>query len=231
LVNPSGGLVGGDRLAIDLSIGAEAHALISTPSANRVYRSLSREAVQKVTIAVADGGILEWMPEHTIPFAGSRFRQSIDVTLGAGATLVLWDAVASGRIAHGERWRFTSLNNSIRMTMPSQATIREHYALAPGERPGGIGRIEEWDYLGSLFIVGDGMPGPLCDSLEIALAGILEKHRDRCVLGGVSQPAAPGVVVKLVARSAPAMHQVLMELWAAVRDVLWQMPPASLRKY
>jgi urease accessory protein len=75
------------------------------------------------------------------------------------------------------------------------------------------------------------MPGPLCDSLETELADILDKHRDRCVLGGVSQPAAPGVVVKLIARSAPAMTQVLMELWAAVRDVLWQMPPATLRKY
>jgi urease accessory protein len=231
LVNPSGGLVGGDQLAIDLSIGTGAHALISTPSANRVYRSLSQEAVQEVRISVAKEGILEWMPEHTIPFAGSRFRQNIDVRLGAGATLVLWDAVASGRIAHGERWRFTSLNNSIRVTMPSQATIREHYALAPGEETGGIGRVEDWDYLGSLFVVGDAVPEPLYDSLETALADILDKHRDRCVLGGASQPAVPGVVVKLVARSAPAMTQVLMELWAAVRDVLWQMPPACLRKY
>jgi urease accessory protein len=70
----------------------------------------------------------------------------------------------------------------------------------------------------------------LCDSLETELADILDKHYGR-VLGGVSQPAAPGVVVKLIARSAPAMTQVLMELWAAVRDVLWQMPPATLRKY
>jgi urease accessory protein len=231
LVNPSGGLVGGDQLGVDLSIGTGAHALISTPSANRVYRSLSREAVQEVRISVAEEGILEWMPEHTIPFAGSRFRQTIDVRLGAGAVLVLWDAVASGRIAHGERWRFTSLNNSIRITMPSQATIREHYALAPGENPGGSGRGEEWDYLGSLFVIGDGLSAPLCNSLETVLANILDKHRDRCVLGGASQPAVPGVVVKLVARSAPAMAQVLIELWEAVRDILWQMPPASLRKY
>ncbi|HET7910152.1 MAG TPA: hypothetical protein VFL19_05545, partial [Nitrospira sp.] len=69
------------------------------------------------------------------------------------------------------------------------------------------------------------------DSLETALADILDRHGDRDVLGGVSQPAAPGVVVKLVAQSAPVMTQVLNELWAAVRDALWHLPGVSLRKY
>src|SRR5262252_8273455 len=131
LVNPSGGLVGGDHLTIDLSVGPNAHALISSPSANRVYRSLSKEAVHEVHITVESGGILEWLPEHTIPFAGSRFRQTIDHKLAAGATLILWDAVASGRIAHGERWKFSSLDNNIRITMPSHPAVQEHYALAP----------------------------------------------------------------------------------------------------
>ena len=230
LVNPSGGLVGGDHLSIDLSIGRKAHVLISTPSANRVYRSLAREAGQDVTIKVAEEGILEWMPEHTIPFAGSRFRQSIDVSLGTGATLVLWDAVASGRIAHGERWRFSSLDNNIRITMPSHPAVQEHYGLAPASARG-IGTMHEWDYVGSLFVVGNALSPALRNSLETALADILDKHGDRGMLGGVSQPASPGVVVKLVARSAPVMTQVLSELWAAVRGALWHMPAASLRKY
>jgi urease accessory protein len=60
---------------------------------------------------------------------------------------------------------------------------------------------------------------------------ILERSREQSVLGGVSQPAIPGLVVKLVASSAPVMTDVLMEMWAAVRGLLWQMPPAALRKY
>jgi urease accessory protein len=171
------------------------------------------------------------MPEHTIPFAGSRFRQEIDVQLRAGATLVLWDAIASGRIAHGERWRFRSLQNHIRVTMPSQATVCERYVLAPSKTNGGVGLADAWDYVGSLFIIGDAIPADRCASLESTLAEILDKHGDRGVLGGVSQPSVPGVVVKLVARSAPVMTRVVMELWAAVRQVLWQMPPAFLRKY
>jgi urease accessory protein len=230
LVNPSGGLVGGDHLSIALSVGPEAHVLISTPSANRVYRSLLKESVQEINIAVGSGGILEWVPEHTIPFAGSRFRQTINVKLAAGATLVLWDAVASGRIAHGERWKFTTLENEICITTASHASVKEHYALVSADKQGGIGLAEEWDYVGSLFVIGDKIAASAWASLELVLAEVLEHHAGQ-VLGGVSQPAAPGLVAKLVAKSAPVLTVALSELWGAVRRALWSLPPATLRKY
>lgn len=230
LVNPSGGLVGGDQLSIDLTVRPKAHAMVSTPSANRVYRSPVDEAVQIVNLRVEAGGILEWVPEHTIPFAGSRYRQSIDVRLGPGATLLLWDAVASGRIARGERWQFATLENEIRVTTASGASVREHYALTSSDKADGIGLAREWDYVGSLFLLGDAIEPALVASLETVLATILEDHAED-VLGGVSQPAAPGLVVKLMARSAPSMIHVLNEMWGAIRDALWRLPPASLRKY
>ena len=230
LVNPSGGLVGGDHLSIDLSIGPKAHALISSPSANRVYRSLSKDAVQEVHITVEPGGILEWVPEHTIPFAGSRFLQTIGVKLATGATLILWDAIASGRIARGERWKCATLENQIRITTASGAAVSEHYALTPDDKQGGVGLAEAWDYVGSLFVIGDAVDNTTWTSLDNTLAGILETQSEQ-VLGGVSQPAVPGLVVKLVAKTAPALTAVLNELWAAVRQALWKLPPAILRKY
>ena len=229
LVNPSGGLVEGDQLTIDLTVGSKAHVLISTPSANKVYRSLSQTSVQDIQISVGPEGILEWLPEHTIPFAGSRFRQIIDVKLAPGATLLLWDAVASGRIASGERWAFTSLENRIRIKTASSETVSEHYAFVPSTRSV-AGLAEEWDYVGSLFIIGDAMGAGVRDSLETVLADILEK-RHGAILGAVSQPAAPGLVVKLLARSAPLLADISTELWGATRRTLWNLPPVNLRKY
>jgi urease accessory protein len=230
LVNPSGGLVGGDRLSIDLTVGPKAHVMISTPSANRVYRSLSKTSVQEVKIDVGSGGILEWIPEHTIPFAGSRFRQTLDVDLAVGATLILWDGIASGRIARGERWGFTSLENRIRITTASGASVGEHYVLMPVDNSSGIGLAKDWDYVASLFMIGEGVEAGVWTTLEPTLAEILEMSQGQ-VLGGVSRPAVPGLVVKLVARSAPAMTTMLNTLWAAVRKELWGLPVLNLRKY
>src|SRR5437660_423157 len=44
VLNPTGGLVGGDRLAIDAVVGAAAHGCLTTPSATKVYRTTGAAA-------------------------------------------------------------------------------------------------------------------------------------------------------------------------------------------
>lgn len=232
LLNPSGGLVGGDRLSIDMSLGPQAHVIISTPSANRVYRSFSEasHSVQTIRIAVGAGAILEWVPEHTIPFAGSRFRQAINISLAPGATVLLWDAIASGRMAQGERWAFASLDNEITIATASGASLIERYSLDCEHVSNAVGMAEAWNYVGSLYIVSDGTTSDVWKSLEARLVEILDQ-KPGDVLGGVSLPAVPGLAVKLLARSGPVLAATLESLWAAVRQSLWGFSPAILRKY
>ena len=230
LLNPSGGLVGGDHLSIDLRLDAGAHVLISAPSANRVYRSRGEVSVQEVEIALGAGAVLEWLPEHTIPFGGSRYRQTVHVKLAPGATILLWDAVASGRIARAERWAFTSLENEIRITTASGNSILERYKLDPATDLGRIGLAEEWDYVASLYVVSDTVSSETWSRLETKLGHILDEPAGQ-LLGGVSTPAVPGVAVKLLTRTAPDLTRVLDALWAAARAELWNLPPVAWRKY
>ncbi len=230
LVNPSGGLVGGDHLSIDMTVEQGAHVLISAPSANRVYRTEGPVSDQHVSITVGPGAILEWLPEHTIPFAGSRFRQSLRATVAPGATLLLWDALASGRIARGERWAFTDLENEILITTASGNSLRERYILDPATDLGVVGLAEEWDYVASLYVVNDAMGEEAWRGLESRIAGILDARQGE-VLGGVSTPPVPGLAIKLLTRTAPALTSLLDALWAAIREGLWDLPPVSLRKY
>jgi len=231
LVNPSGGLVGGDHVSVEVQLHAGTHVLMTSPSANRVYRSLSEPAVQEVYLSVGTGARLEWVPEVTIPFAGSRFRQSIQVDLAPGATVVLWDAMASGRVARQERWAFASVENEIHIRMPLGGSVVERYCVVPDHRlPDSVGLAGSWDYIASLFVIGGAVDADIWTVLDAALAAILEQ-RPGLVLGAVSAPAAPGLVVKLVARSAPDLTETLGAIWAAVRKELWDLPIPNLRKY
>ena len=228
LVNPSGGLVGGDRLSVRATLGPDTHVLFSTPSANRVYRSLGETVLQTVELNVGSGAILEWIPDVTIPYAGSRFRQVIHVTLAPGATVLLWDAIASGRVARGERWAFTSLENEIKIVTASGRSVLERYALLPAAH--GIGQAAAWDYVGSLYLIGDAVAAGRWKQIEARLAEILDA-RPGAVLGGASEPAAPGLAVKLVAKSAPDLSDTLDELWQAIRSGLWNLQKPELRRY
>jgi urease accessory protein len=230
LVNPSGGLVGGDHVSVEAQLHAGTHVLMTGPSANRVYRSLSEPAVQQVRISVGPDARLEWMPELTIPFAGSRFRQSIHVDLAPGATVVLWDAIASGRVAMGERWAFAAVENEICLRTTLAGSVVERYRVVPGPLPESVGVVGSWDYVASLFLIGDAVATEVWKSLDTAIAAILDE-RSGLVLGGVSTPAALGLVVKFVARSAPDLIEMQEAIWAAVRESLWNLPVPNLRRY
>lgn len=227
LVNPSGGLVSGDHLSVHARLHADAQVLITSPSANRVYRSLSDPAVQEIRLSVGPGARLEWLPDVTIPFAGSRFRQSIHVDLAPGATVVLWDALASGRMARGERWAFAEVSNEIHIRYQSGGTVIERFHL----RPHTVGTFAaQWDYVASLFVLGDGLSESARQELHGRLADLCERAPAH-LLGGVAEPAAPGLVVKIVARSAPALTAFFQAAWAQIRGHLWDLPVPDLRRY
>ena len=230
LVNPSGGLVGGDHMSVEAQLHAGTHVLMTSPSANRVYRSLSEPAVQEVQLSVGPEARLEWLPEVTIPFAGSRLRQSIHVDLAPGATVVLWDSIASGRVAMRERWAFAALENEICIRTPLGGSVVERYRLVPGRLPESVGLVGSWDYVASLFVIGDAVEADVWKRLDLVLAAILEQ-RPGLVLGAVSTPAAPGLAVKFVARSAPDLTETLVAIWAALREDLWDLPVPNLRRY
>ncbi len=227
LVNPSGGLVGGDQVTVVAQLQDDAYVLMTSPSANRIYRSAGESAVQEVRLTVGVGARLEWLPEVTIPFAGSRFRQSIQVDLARGATVVLWDALASGRIARAERWAFASYENEIVIRTASGQSAVERLSVTP-KSVGAM--VKHWDYIGSFFVVGDLAEPARLAALEAEMVELCRQQPGEW-LGGVSRLAVSGLVVKVVARSASVLADFREAAWQKIREILWTLPVPALRRY
>lgn len=103
LLHPPAGIVGGDELDIRLELGAGTHALLTTPGANRWYRSGGLPARAGVHAALAAGARLEWMPQETQVYDGVEGTQSLRVDLADDARFLGWDLLCLGRHARGER--------------------------------------------------------------------------------------------------------------------------------
>lgn len=104
MMHTAGGMVGGDRLSIDVALQPQTHALLTTTAAGKIYRSQGIEAEQMIQCQLAAGAILEWLPLETIVFEQARFRQTLRVELEPGATYVGWDITRFGRSARGEQF-------------------------------------------------------------------------------------------------------------------------------
>ena len=96
LLNPTGGLLAGDRLDTEIALGPGCRVCCSTPSATRVYRSPGPPAVQRVAIEIGGGASLEWHPDHLIPSPGARLSQATEISMAPDATLLYLDAWATG---------------------------------------------------------------------------------------------------------------------------------------
>ena len=97
IVNTAGGVAGGDRLKLDVSVEPGARLTVTTAAAEKVYRALEEAATIDVKLSVAAGAALAWLPQDTILFDRARLRRSIDIDIAADAQLLLAEAIVFGR--------------------------------------------------------------------------------------------------------------------------------------
>ena len=79
VVHPPAGIAGGDDLALDVVVRRDAHALVTTPGATKWYRSDGEPARQAVSLSIARGGCVEWLPQENIVFDGAVAETSIAI--------------------------------------------------------------------------------------------------------------------------------------------------------
>ncbi|MBR0670994.1 urease accessory protein UreD [Neoroseomonas soli] len=134
LVNTAGGLAGGDEVAVSIEAGPGTHAVISTPAAEKVYRSLGAETRIEARLQVGAGAMLEWLPQETILFDGARLARRLEVDLAPGATLLLAEMLVFGRHARGEVLREGSLLDTWRVRRGGALLWADGLALGEGMR-------------------------------------------------------------------------------------------------
>ena len=227
LLNPTGGVLGGDRLETRVELGAGSRVCLSTPSATRVYRSAGLPAVQRVTLHVGEGATLEYLPDHVIPSPGARLIQSVALDLAPGAAAILCDAWAIGRAARGEAWRFDLLDSGMVARDREGLLVKDRVVLGGAQGWGGLGAAEGMPYVATVTCLAPAYTG--FDTLGAALAGTLGGIA--CgVTSGVTTLARGGIVVRILAPSAPALQRAVDASWATCRHHLWRLPPLTLRK-
>jgi urease accessory protein len=114
IVNTAGGVAGGDRFALDVTVEPGARLVVTTAAAEKVYRTLDPDATIDVALTLGAMSSLAWLPQETILFNRARLRRTINIDLAEDARLLLVEAIVFGRAGMGEavddagvfdRWR------------------------------------------------------------------------------------------------------------------------------
>ena len=150
LHNVSGGILAGDRLSLDVE--AAAPMQITTTGATRLYRHRAgaRDSEQHLHFSIAEGAMLEYLPDPLIPFRGSRHSQLTSFSLGRNATLVWWEVLAN-------TFAFDRLQISNAIDICGKPALREDFLLEPTKRPlTSPARMGNSTHLSSFNVFSDG---------------------------------------------------------------------------
>jgi urease accessory protein len=225
IVNPTAGLFAGDHVEVTVRVGGGARAVLTTPSATRVFRakhSMLRAEIAQ-TIVVENGGRLEVCPEILIAHGGARYSQTTRIELHAGGELFFTEMLAPGRTASGEVFGYEQLEFSTDLIVGSKLAVRERYCL--DESSEGLQsmrrRFPRAYYASSLLVSSS-------DRWEFVQREI-EALNDAHVLAGASRPAANVCAIKVVAADSMSLRAAVSKVRALVYSN-WESCEPILRK-
>ncbi|MGO9779131.1 MAG: urease accessory protein UreD [Streptosporangiaceae bacterium] len=197
LVGGAAGPLGGDVLELRIEVREGATLRLRTTAAAVALPGRDgRESLLSVTLTVAAGAQLEYLPEPTVAAAGARHRTEIRADLAAGAALVLRDEVVLGR--YGERGG--SCRTRLRADLAGAPLLRHELAVSGTDEVSlGPAVLAGCRTAGSLLCVEPGW--------DTGAAGQMPAG---CAPGVAVMPlAGPAVLVTALAANARTLRQRL----------------------
>lgn len=218
IVNPTAGLFDGDEIDCRVYVEAGAHLVLTTPSANRVYRARGDgAAVVNQSYRVAPGAFLEFYPELLIPQAGARYHQRTELRVESGGTLLFFEWLAPGRVASGEVFQFEELVWDTDVWFADQLVARERYKVNPAtESMEALTQVfPEAHYLGC-FLIGE---------LAFPAAAIGTLQSEDIYLGH-GPLTTGGWTIKSLCRDGMSARRLMKELRTAIYQQFDRLVPS-----
>ena len=222
LVHPPGGLVGGDTLDIQVTVAEGAHALVSTPSATRFYKSGGQAALQQVTATLAPGARLEWLPLEAIAYNDCEATNRAIFNLAPSSELMAWDVTALG--LPSSDMAFTKGHFQQHLEIPGvwleRGNLRgddTRWLNSP------LGLAGQKCLASLVFASGHNIePQRAAQALEAARE-VLEAHPLR-LQAGVTCAHPQVIVLRVMSPLVEPSMDLLKKVWAVWRHTLWALP-------
>jgi urease accessory protein len=214
VVNPTAGILEGDRLESSIAVEAGAALLVTTPSASRLFRMTEGgHATGRQHFEVAAAATLEVFPEPIVPHRGSTYFQETTIESAEGSTLLFIDQLMPGRLAHGEAWAWDRLVLGLTVRRAGELILRERF----DQTGASLRSLAEFagTGAGSCFANIVLLP-PEEEASPVWRAEIAALHRDGVWLG-ISRLRKLGWSIRIVSPDPIRLRDALADLRAILR--------------
>ncbi|GHI01527.1 urease accessory protein UreD [Neobacillus kokaensis] len=227
LLNPGGGYLDGDRYQMKINLAENAKLTLTTQGATKVYKTPKQYAYQESEIILQAGSYLEYFPDPLIAYQNAHFKQKNVIRMDSTATLLYSDIITPGWSPEGEHFSYKTVQLLNEIYVDGELVVYDHLKLKPSvQKIGGLGFMEGFTHLGSMFIVDRQMNSSFLDHLY----SLLDQNTSDYKVG-LSLLPVPGFTARVFGNSTQVIEQIFSEIHRNICQEWFQTKQYSLRKY
>lgn len=213
LLHPPGGVVGGDRLDLQIDLEPQARALFTTPGATKYYLSSGELSNVKQSLNVQSGAELEYLPQENIYFPGSLVKAKTSLTVQQNSSAIVWEKHCFGRPANNEFYASGSIITELEVRLADKLLFIEKQRIDAVEIKRSAG-LRNHPVSATLLVYSDRLNSQLIDLLRQVkpLAGI----------SGITRPLDSLLVARYMGPGTSDVNAFFIKLLELLRPVILQ---------
>ena len=215
LLHPPGGIVGGDKLELDIFLDHDSHLLMTMPGASKFYRSHGNIAQLKQKFTLAQNSIIEWLPQENIFFNGTNANLTTEFNLTLNSRLLGWETLCFGRPVMHEKFGQGNIKSCLTINLPDELGLDEHLKIIDGN----CAPIGNYTYSATLFAY----------PINLAILQQVQKRFEDSTVPIGATALGQLLTVRLLANDNQICQQYLHQLWALLRPLIINLPACPPR--
>ena len=212
IVHTAGGMVGGDRLNLDLDLAPDSHVFLTTSAAGKAYRSDGETCRQTIMMKAQAGAVIEWFPQETILFEDSKFLQTLKVDLEQGAIWAGMDLFRYGRTARGEHFQQGEWRSQTEVWQQGRPLWIDRSVLT-GSMSHSTTTLDNYCVMGSFVVLGQSFEPETLTEIRNQLPSERQDYRL-----GISR-LEHGIICRYLGNSTAQGRDLFLKIWGSLRSI------------
>ncbi|KAL9152257.1 hypothetical protein ABFS82_11G109700 [Erythranthe guttata] len=237
-----GGIVSGDSIAFDVTVGDGCTAVFTTQSSTKVYKSLgSKSSQQTLEASVGQDALLVVIPDPVTCFSTAKYSQIQNFKLASGSSLLLVDWITSGRHESGEKWAFSHFKTTNRILLDDNEPVFLDTMLLEQESNSSIAdRLQDYQAIAMIVLWGPKLK-PIQNQIQEDVKKLMSRQFRMPTIGSgfadsklpkpsflasctTFGPQGTGVVIRIASTTTESVYKFLQHQLASMEAFLGASP-------
>ncbi|KAL1829446.1 hypothetical protein ACET3Z_007858 [Daucus carota] len=242
-----GGIVSGDSISCEFTIGDGCTAVLTTQASTKVYKCVgSRCSVQIYEARIGIDALLVVIPDPVTCFSTAKYSQKQVFRIMSNSSLLIVDWITSGRHESGEKWDFTHYKSTNHIYLEGDEPLFLDTVLLEQGSTGTIAeRVQDYQVLAMVIILGpklkhvqtkvqEDVKNMMSEQLQLP-ATSLRRYSAPSTSHSLIKPSflascspfgpqGSGVVIRIAAMTTESVYRFLQQQLASLEPLVGVLP-------